>query len=78
MTAPPAAPTTASNSYKTIISFDEKLLLLQEYELRWRRPPSAAAVSLSVEVLAQVRQLKAPQMVPRSSPVQSIIQQDEI
>lgn len=78
MTAPPAVPTTASNSYKTIISFNEKLLLLQEYELRWGRPPSAAAVSLNVEVLAQVCKLKAPQMVPRSSPVQSIIQQDEI
>lgn len=25
-----------------------------------------------------MRQLKAPQMVPRSSPVESIIQQDEI
>lgn len=49
----PAAPTTASNSYKTIISFNEKLLFLQKFEQLWSRPSSAAAVSQSTEVTGE-------------------------
>lgn len=57
----PAAPTTASSSYKTIISFNEKPLFLWKEEQQWKMP-FAAAVSHGREFLigqrSQVRQLE--------------------